>query len=98
MPYSTLPPTIVACAYDQAGSDKSDPEPEPRSMDAEATDPHAFLANLNVSPPVVLVGTPSEQFLLGYPCTSILIQLQVSCLSIRQMKMTLCSIQRSTAG
>jgi pimeloyl-ACP methyl ester carboxylesterase len=53
---AALPGTIRACAYDRAGSGKSDPGPEPRSMDAEVTDLHAVLAKANISAPIVLVG------------------------------------------
>lgn len=51
-----LPTTIRACAYDRAGSGKSDPGPEPRSMGAEVADLHALLARTKISAPVVLVG------------------------------------------
>ena len=51
-----LPATIHACAYDRAGSGKSDPGPEPRSMDAEVTDLHVLLARTKISAPVVFVG------------------------------------------
>ena len=51
-----LPATIRACAYDRAGSGKSDPGPEPRSMDAEVTDLHALLARAKMPSPVVFVG------------------------------------------
>ena len=51
-----LPTTIRACAYDRAGSGKSDPGPEPRNMDAEVADLHALLARADISAPVVFVG------------------------------------------
>jgi len=53
---AALPATIRACAYDRAGSGRSDPGPEPRSMDAEVTDLHALLAKADISAPVVFVG------------------------------------------
>jgi pimeloyl-ACP methyl ester carboxylesterase len=53
---AALPPAIRACAYDRAGSGKSDPGPEPRSMDAEVADLHALLARTRISAPVVFVG------------------------------------------
>ena len=52
---AALPAVIRACAYDRAGSGKSDPGPEPRSMDAEVTDLHVLLAKANIPAPVVLV-------------------------------------------
>ena len=53
---AALPATIRACAYDRAGSGKSDPGPEPRTMDAEVADLHALLATAKISAPVVFVG------------------------------------------
>jgi pimeloyl-ACP methyl ester carboxylesterase len=53
---AALPATIRACAYDRAGSGKSGPGPEPRSMDAEVADLHALLAKADISAPVVFVG------------------------------------------
>lgn len=53
---AALAATIRACAYDRAGSGKSDPGPEPRSMDAEVADLHALLAKAYISTPVVFVG------------------------------------------
>jgi pimeloyl-ACP methyl ester carboxylesterase len=53
---AALPPTIRACAYDRAGSGKSDSGPDPRSMDAEVTDLHALLTKADISAPVVFVG------------------------------------------
>jgi pimeloyl-ACP methyl ester carboxylesterase len=53
---AALPATIRACAYDRAGSGKSDPGPEPRSMDVEVADLHALLARAEISAPVVFVG------------------------------------------
>jgi pimeloyl-ACP methyl ester carboxylesterase len=51
-----LPPTIRACAYDRAGSGKSDPGPEPRTMDAEVADLHALLEKSSITGPIVFVG------------------------------------------
>lgn len=53
---AALPATIRACAYDRAGSGKSDPGPEPRSMDAEVADLHALLGKAKISEPIVFVG------------------------------------------
>lgn len=53
---AVLGATIRACAYDRAGSGKSDLGPEPRSMDAEVTDLHALLARMRISVPVLFVG------------------------------------------
>jgi len=51
-----LPATIRTCAYDRAGSGKSDPGPEPRTMDAEVTDLRRLLEKLGITEPIVLVG------------------------------------------
>jgi pimeloyl-ACP methyl ester carboxylesterase len=51
-----LPTTIRACAYDRAGSGKSDPGPEPRTMDAEVADLHTLLERSKISDPIVFVG------------------------------------------
>jgi pimeloyl-ACP methyl ester carboxylesterase len=53
---ATLPEAIRACAYDRAGSGKSDPGPEPRTMDAEVRDLHALLEKSKITGPIVLVG------------------------------------------
>src|SRR5215470_18909911 len=53
---AALPATIRACAYDRAGSGKSDPGPEPRTMDAEVADLHALLERSGITEPVVFVG------------------------------------------
>lgn len=53
---SLLPTAIRTCAYDRAGSGKSDPGPEPRTMDAEVADLHALLEKLGISEPIVYVG------------------------------------------
>lgn len=51
-----LPTTIRTCAYDRAGSGKSDPGPEPRTMDAEVEDLHALLERSHITEPIVFVG------------------------------------------
>src|SRR5262245_15745542 len=53
---AALPATIRACAYDRAGSGKSDPGPQPRTMDAEVADLHALLEKSGVTGPIVFVG------------------------------------------
>lgn len=53
---SALPTTIRACAYDRAGSGKSDPGPEPRTMDAEVADLHTLLEKSQITEPIVFVG------------------------------------------
>ncbi len=53
---AALPAGIRACAYDRAGSGKSDAGPEPRTMDAEVADLHKMLAVLRVTEPIVFVG------------------------------------------
>src|SRR5260370_40805442 len=53
---AALPPSIRACAYDRAGSGKSDPGPEPRTMDAEVADLHALLERSGIAEPIVFVG------------------------------------------
>lgn len=53
---AALPTAIRACAYDRAGSGKSDPGPEPRTMDAEVTDLHKLLERSKITGPIVLVG------------------------------------------
>lgn len=51
-----LPQVIRACAYDRAGSGKSDAGPGERTMNAEAADLHALLHSLNIPEPIVFVG------------------------------------------
>ena len=53
---AALPTTIRACAYDRAGSGKSEPGPEPRTMDAEVTDLHAILERSKLTGPILFVG------------------------------------------
>lgn len=53
---AALPATIRACAYDRAGSGKSDAGPEPRTMDAEVADLHALLERMKITGPIVFVG------------------------------------------
>ena len=53
---AALPPSLRACAYDRAGSGKSDPGPEPRTMDAEVADLHALLERSGIAEPIVFVG------------------------------------------
>jgi pimeloyl-ACP methyl ester carboxylesterase len=53
---AALPTAISACAYDRAGSGKSDPGPEPRTMDAEVMDLHVLLEKSKIAGPIVLVG------------------------------------------
>ena len=53
---AALPATIRACAYDRAGSGKSTPGPEPRSMDADNTDLHTLLETSKIDTPIVFVG------------------------------------------
>lgn len=53
---AALPAGIRACAYDRAGSGKSDPGPQPRTMDAEVADLHALLEKSGVTEPIVFVG------------------------------------------
>jgi pimeloyl-ACP methyl ester carboxylesterase len=53
---AALPATIRACAYDRAGSGKSDAGPQPRTMDAEVDDLHALLEKSQISGPIVFVG------------------------------------------
>jgi pimeloyl-ACP methyl ester carboxylesterase len=53
---AALPATIRACAYDRAGSGKSDPGPPPRTMDADVADLHALLERSGVTGPIVFVG------------------------------------------
>jgi len=53
---AALPATIRACAYDRAGSGKSDPGPQPRTMDAEVADLHALLERSGITEPIVFVG------------------------------------------
>lgn len=53
---AALPTAIRACAYDRAGSGKSDPGPEPRTMDAEVMDLHALLERSKITGPIVFVG------------------------------------------
>jgi pimeloyl-ACP methyl ester carboxylesterase len=53
---AALPATIRACAYDRAGSGKSDPGPQPRTMDAEAADLHLLLEKSGITEPIVFVG------------------------------------------
>jgi pimeloyl-ACP methyl ester carboxylesterase len=53
---AALPATIRACAYDRAGSGKSDPGPLPRTMDAEVADLHALLERSGIREPIVFVG------------------------------------------
>jgi pimeloyl-ACP methyl ester carboxylesterase len=53
---AALGPSIRACAYDRAGSGKSDPGPEPRTMEAEVTDLHVLLERSGISEPIIFVG------------------------------------------
>ena len=53
---TALPNSIRACAYDRAGSGKSDPGPEPRTMDAEVGDLHSLLEKSGIRDPIVFVG------------------------------------------
>jgi hypothetical protein len=53
---AALPVTIRACAYDRAGSGKSDPGPAPRTMDAEVNDLHTLLEKSEIIEPIVFVG------------------------------------------
>jgi len=53
---AALPSKIRACAYDRAGSGKSDPGPQPRTMDAEVADLHALLERSGITEPIVFVG------------------------------------------
>jgi pimeloyl-ACP methyl ester carboxylesterase len=53
---AALPTSIRSCAYDRAGSGKSDRLPEPRTMHAEVTDLHSLLEKLGITEPIVLVG------------------------------------------
>ena len=53
---AALPPAIRACAYDRAGSGKSDPGPEPPAMSAEVADLHALLERSGIPQPIVFVG------------------------------------------
>jgi pimeloyl-ACP methyl ester carboxylesterase len=53
---AVLPNSIRACAYDRAGSGKSDPGPEPRTMDAEVGDLHSLLDKSAIRDPIVFVG------------------------------------------
>jgi len=53
---AALPAAIRTCAYDRAGSGKSDPGPEPRTMDAEVKDLHTLLERFKITGPIILVG------------------------------------------
>ncbi len=53
---AALPETIRACAYDRAGSGKSDAGPQPRTMEAEVEDLRAMVERLGIREPVVFVG------------------------------------------
>jgi pimeloyl-ACP methyl ester carboxylesterase len=53
---AALKPSIRACAYDRAGSGKSDAGPEPRTMDAEIADLHTLLERSSITEPIVFVG------------------------------------------
>jgi pimeloyl-ACP methyl ester carboxylesterase len=53
---AALPKTIRACAYDRAGTGKSDPGPAPRSMEAEVADLDALLRKAHITEPIVYVG------------------------------------------
>jgi pimeloyl-ACP methyl ester carboxylesterase len=53
---AALPTAIRACAYDRAGSGRSDAGPAPRTMDAEVTDLRALLERLKITEPIVFVG------------------------------------------
>jgi pimeloyl-ACP methyl ester carboxylesterase len=53
---AALPKTIRACAYDRAGTGKSDPSPAPHSMEAEITDLHTLLRKSHITEPIVYVG------------------------------------------
>lgn len=53
---AALPKSIRACAYDRAGTGKSDPGPEPRTMDAEVGDLHSLLEKSGITEPIVFVG------------------------------------------
>ena len=53
---AALPKTIRACAYDRAGTGKSDPGPTPRSMEAEVTDLDALLRKAHITEPIIYVG------------------------------------------
>jgi pimeloyl-ACP methyl ester carboxylesterase len=69
---AALGPSIRVCAYDRAGSGKSEPGPEPRTMDAEVADLHALLERSGISEPIVFVGQPlggilSRLFVEKYP-------------------------------
>jgi pimeloyl-ACP methyl ester carboxylesterase len=69
---AALPESIRACSYDHAGSGKSDPGPEPRTMDAEVGDLHALLERSSIAEPIVFVGQSlggilGRLFVLEYP-------------------------------
>jgi pimeloyl-ACP methyl ester carboxylesterase len=51
-----LPPTVRTCAYDRAGSGRSERGPEPRTMRQEVFELHALLEAAQVKAPYVLVG------------------------------------------
>lgn len=53
---AALPKTIRACAYDRAGTGKSDAGPAPRSMEAEVTDLDALLIKAHITEPILYVG------------------------------------------
>src|SRR5262252_3312667 len=48
-----VPTGIRTCAYDRAGSGRSDPGPEPRTMDAEVKDLHTLLERSKITEPVI---------------------------------------------
>jgi len=53
---AALPSKIRACAYDRAGSGRSDPGPQPRTMEAEVKDLHVLLEKSGIIEPIVFVG------------------------------------------
>lgn len=53
---TALPTAIRSCAYDRAGSGRSDPGPDPLTMDAEVTDLHLLLEKSKITGPIVFVG------------------------------------------
>ena len=69
---AALPTAIRTCAYDRAGSGKSEPGPEPRTMDAEVKDLHTLLERSKITGPIILVGHSlggmlARLYVLKYP-------------------------------
>lgn len=62
-PVKELAATTRVCTYDRAGTGTSDPAPErPRTVDDIVDDLHALLAEADIAPPYLLVGSSGGGF------------------------------------